>query len=83
MDKFSYRITGEASGGQTWETEGEYELHSPSALPDMFMDILAESFQALTHGRAVYGQPGRGCRGPYKVNTFVILRANSETTNGG
>lgn len=77
MDKFSYKLTGIAAAGQTWEVEGEYELHTPSAVPDMFLDILAQSFQALTHGKAVYGRPGLGCRGPYKIDTFVVTR------NGG
>lgn len=35
-------------------------------------DAMRASFDQLTNGEAVYGQPGLGCEGPYTVTRMLI-----------
>lgn len=72
MTAYRYTVEGSAADGQTWmvsapiatRTAGEF-----ATLPDT---VMRASFQALTEGKAVYGKPGQGCRGPYKITKFLI-----------
>lgn len=71
--KKKYHFTFEGSGGdgQTWTTTGyiECEFH------EVFDFAHKETFQQLTDGKAIYGEPGVGCRGPYDVKRVVIRRS--------
>jgi hypothetical protein len=39
---------------------------------DSFGYAMEETFRQLTNGRAVYGEPGVGCRGPYGIRSLLI-----------
>ena len=67
MKAYTYKIRGTAADGQTWETEG-YVDSAESTGMSMLVDLAMRStFDQLTHGRAVFGQPGKGCAGPYRI----------------
>jgi hypothetical protein len=72
MDKWSYRINGTAAQGQTWETSGTVEFD----LPMVCTIAMRESFLKLTKGEAVFGHPGVGCQGPYRVTKLTIERVD-------
>lgn len=64
-----YTVEGTASDGQTWMTEGSVN----GDFPDCLEDAMRAAFQQLTGGKAVFGQPGIGCRGPYKIKRFELI----------
>lgn len=65
---YRYTVEGTAAAGQTWTTQGQVatEIH------DVLHVAMMESFDQLTSGKAVYGQPGKGCRGPYDIRRVTI-----------
>jgi hypothetical protein len=72
--RYDYVITGTAADGQTWTTRGTVEAEPANFLDTPIM-AMARCFEALTEGKAVYGQPGVGCRGPYQVTAMHIMGA--------
>jgi hypothetical protein len=44
----------------------------PGDFPFLSDEALHASFEALTHGKAEYGNPGKGCVGPYKITKLLI-----------
>lgn len=69
----TFVIEGTAADGQTWTCRGTVD----SDYPDCLMDATRAGFQQLTGGKAVYGKPGVGCRGPYKINRFELTTAEA------
>ena len=69
--RFIYTISGSAADGQTWETKGDVEVPAEH-FPEVANIALAETFATLTQGKAVYGKPGVGCNGPYRIRRMVI-----------
>lgn len=59
-----YTVEGTGANGQTWKCEGHVPMDIPD--PECLTAVLRSSFNQLTGGKAIYGQPGVGCRGPYK-----------------
>jgi len=74
MPDYHFIISGTAADGQTWKTSGVLQStgHMATRWPELVDDALGESFRALTDGKAVYGKPGVGCKGPYSVNELHI-----------
>lgn len=72
MTTYRYRMEGVASGEQTWKTEGEVSIDELGDFPSVLQKAVVQSFNTLTRGRAVYGQPGVGCSGPYGITRCVI-----------
>lgn len=70
VETFRYKIEGLTGGGNTWSTEGTIE--GDIADPAIHRIAMTASFQQLTNGRAVFGTPGAGCRGPYSITRFVL-----------
>lgn len=68
---FSYSMSGEAVADQTWQSSGMIELQQGD-FAMAFERAMRDSFQQLTSGRAVFGKPGVGCSGPYKIKKFSI-----------
>lgn len=68
IKKYHYRLDGLASGGQSWCVEGNIE----SEWNDVFDTVLSHSFHELTKGRAIFGKPGLGCRGPYNMTRLTL-----------
>jgi hypothetical protein len=80
--RFNYTVVGGAAhdnviGGQTWTVEGVLE-----ATMGDFMDLseraMRAAFEQLTQGKAVYGKPGVGCRGPYRIILLKIEEAQAQ-----
>lgn len=63
-----FRISGTAADGQTWKTEGTVLGDFPACLNR----AMHAAFEQLTGGKAVFGHPGLGCRGPYKISKFEL-----------
>ncbi len=72
MITYSYRIEGTASEGQTWFVVGEVTAQTAGQFQQTVELAMRKSFMDLTNGEAVYGQPGKGCVGPYRVTKFVL-----------
>ena len=71
MVKYSYVMNGTAADNQTWETSGSITI-APGDFPNTAMLALTDTFEKLTQGKAVFGFPGVGCRGPYNINKLTI-----------
>jgi hypothetical protein len=71
MTQYSYRMTGTAAQGQTWETTGTIELPA-GEFPTCAGVALQDSFIKLTNGKAVFGHPSLGCSGPYSIAEFAV-----------
>jgi hypothetical protein len=65
---YRYKMEGSGAGGATFTTSGTINCE----FNDAFHDAMVDSFDQLTKGRAVYGKPGAGCRGPYDIHKVVI-----------
>jgi hypothetical protein len=71
LTTYRFEILGTAAGGQTWETSGKID-DADNDLPAVFDDAMRLSFAQLTNGKAIFGKPGVGCSGPYKIRRIVI-----------
>ena len=67
--KYKYEISGTSADGQSWETKGEVLAADFIGVTDA---AAFDSFTQLTEGKAVFGKPGVGCRGPYKITRYVL-----------
>lgn len=83
--RYTYVINGTAAEGQTWVTSGLIEIEELGNFPDVPMLALKDSFLKLTHGNAVFGNPGLGCNGPYTITRMLIEKNEPEipTPNNG
>lgn len=72
MLRFNYDISGRAAGDQTWQTTGMVTVDDPGQFRRALDLAQQEAFMQLTKGRAVFGQPGVGCRGPYLITRFLL-----------
>lgn len=70
--KYAYEITGAAADRQTWFVEGEVETEKPGDFMLAPHAAMRSAFDQLTHGKAVYGSPGKGCSGPYTITRMLI-----------
>lgn len=70
--KYSYEMSGKDSGAQTWKFTGTVTTKGAGEFLSVPGQALKQSFEALTQGKAVYGNPGIGCKGPYRVTKLVI-----------
>ena len=80
MVKYNYVMEGTAAGGQTWRTDGEVAIALEGDFPLVLTGALESSFMKLTQGLAIFGKPGVGCQGPYRINKFFITRNDDERT---
>lgn len=76
MPLYKYELSGTAADGQTWRTFGTIETQNGGQFLNVPMEAIAESFRRITAGKAVYGQPGAGCRGPYAITELIIKAAD-------
>jgi hypothetical protein len=70
---YTYSIEGTGADSHTWQVEGTIPNVSPGGFMDCFQKAMLAAFSQLTAGKATYGKPGVGCRGPYKI-TRVLLQ---------
>jgi hypothetical protein len=73
MRTFRYEVIGTAARAQTWKASG-YVKDPNNDLREVFEEVMQEAFMQLTKGKAVYGQPGVGCQGPYTFDKITIQR---------
>lgn len=74
MTHYQFMFEGTAADGQTWMTEGTVTVMNEGQFGRALDEAQSQSFLQLTRGKAVYGKPGVGCKGPYRINKFVINR---------
>lgn len=65
---FRFTIDGHGAEGATFQTSGTTLCELAHAF-DIAMEV---TFHQLTNGKAVYGSPGVGCRGPYAIKRVLI-----------
>jgi hypothetical protein len=75
---YSYTVRGRAAGGQTWTVSAAVTTAQEGDFPHAMLEALRETFHLLTQGKAVYGQPGVGCHGPYTIDRFEIVREEAD-----
>jgi len=68
MKNYSFKIEGSAADGQSWSASGNIYCEFGNA----FNVAMAQTFDQLTNGKAIYGKPGVGCRGPYDIHRVTI-----------
>jgi hypothetical protein len=79
MTRYRYRVEGLDRNQQTWATSGTVTTELEGSFPLAVGDILSASFDQLTEGKAVYGQPGVGCVGPYQIVKLIVERQVDES----
>ena len=72
MRTYKFEVSGTCSGGETYLCQGELECPIGGVFQDMLLKCMAESFKQLTGGKAVFGKPGVGCRGPYNITRVLV-----------
>ena len=65
---YTFSVHGVGAEGASFEASGNVVCE----FADTFEAAMLETFTQLTHGRAVFGSPGVGCRGPYDIRRIVI-----------
>jgi hypothetical protein len=71
---YRYTVEGVAADDQSWSASGEVTVGREGDFQLALLEAQREAFTQLTQGRAVYGKPGVGCRGPYKITKLTIER---------
>jgi hypothetical protein len=70
---YKFTVGGIARGGQTWAVEGKVEgPDHGGGFNAVVQDVMGQSFQAITEGRAVYGRPAETCQGPYQITKLLV-----------
>jgi hypothetical protein len=69
---YHFAVSGSGAEGQTFHCLGEVLCE----FSEVFDAAMTESFRQLTNGRAIYGSPGVGCRGPYDIQSVSIEQVN-------
>lgn len=78
MKSYAYAVEGTAADGQTWKAAGKV-----TCLWHQVFDLaMREAFEELTGGRAVYGKPGVGCKGPYDITAMHITAEGEDQHHG-
>jgi hypothetical protein len=70
--RYAYQVRGTAADGQTWDVTGVVVTNGLGEFMDTPNLSMRDAFMKLTEGRAQYGKPGLGCRGPYRVTHLSI-----------
>lgn len=78
MPSYNYELAGTASEGQTWKTSGVVTIDALGRFPEVPEVAMIDTFGKLTKGKAVFGKPGIGCRGPYRI-TRLLIEENTDT----
>jgi hypothetical protein len=65
---YGFEMSGTGGNGQSWKTKGSIECE----WNDLWQEMNLSTFAQLTEGRAIYGQPGVACKGPYDIDRIVI-----------
>ena len=71
MRTYKWTVEGVDANNNQWKTNGEIECE----WTDVFRHVNFASFHQLTEGKAVFGDPGKGCTGPYNILRLAISTA--------
>lgn len=71
MKQFTYEVVYQAADGQSGLCTGEIGIPAGD-FQHAVGQVMRASFMQITQGKAVFGQPGKGCRGPYQVTRFLL-----------
>lgn len=71
--RFKFTIEGTAFDGQSWTTTGTVSVEGQGEFSYVLEEAQRNSFMQLTRGKAIYGKPGVGCRGPYQIKSFTVV----------
>lgn len=69
---YTFTVSGTDSVGKGWQTQTKHPVDGVPDFEKIFARGMAESFAMLTGGKAVFGEPGIGCTGPYDITKIVI-----------
>jgi hypothetical protein len=69
---YRYEMHGRAAHDQTWVVTGEVETRNAGEFLKAPQAALADAFVQLTNGNAIFGLPGVGCVGPYRIVKLTI-----------
>jgi hypothetical protein len=72
--RYAYQVQGTSADGQNWTVIGVVHTTGLGEFMDAPALAMRDAFMKLTDGRAQYGRPGVGCRGPYEVTSLSITR---------
>ena len=72
MPRYRYTMHGAAADQQTWSADGVIEVANYGAFLQVPGAAAADAFEQLTNGRAIFGLPGVGCKGPYRITKLTI-----------
>jgi hypothetical protein len=67
---YHYVIHGSAADGQTFTLDGVMSCE----FEDAQYVAMQAGFEQLTQGKAVFGKPGVGCKGPYDIDSILITQ---------
>jgi len=70
--RYKFEVAGSGADERTWTASGEITIDKLGDFPDVPMQALRQAFMQVTSGKAVFGQPGKGCRGPYQIHRLVL-----------
>lgn len=66
---YRFSINGHGAEGAPFEVRGS----TLCEFPELWDEMMKDTFNQLTNGRAIYGAPGvAGCRGPYSIRRILI-----------
>lgn len=71
MKEFTYEVVYHGADGQSAICTGSIEVE-PGDFQQALIQVMRRSFLQITQGKATYGQPGKGCRGPYQITRFLL-----------
>jgi hypothetical protein len=69
---WNYEVKGTMADGVSWHTSGSLEAKQV----EIYERVMVASFHALTTGKAVFGRPGIGCKGPYEITSVKMEVVN-------
>ena len=71
---YNFEISGRSADDQTWTVSGDV-TDSANDVGAAFDAAMRLAFSRLTEGKAIFGKPGVGCKGPYSIDKIVLERS--------
>lgn len=68
---WKFVFEGTDAAGNEWRTECDVTAERGD-LEGAFINARHRSFRDLTGGNAIFGKPGVGCRGPYRISRVTM-----------
>lgn len=68
----NYTCSGTDATGKEWEVTGILQGTNPID-HDVVNQLGSAVFNQLTQGKARFGHPGEGCKGPYSIKLVTLV----------